>query len=232
MQHDIRLHYHRLLDEEHHGHPAVVERIYTGGRGRPRIHIDRDFLAWAYTQRSVSGIARFLHVDRSVVRSALLDYGLAEPQENPFRTHDSPSPSPTPSPPATLIQAAVPTPRLSEIADDLLDPALPVPDTLPEEMGTQSTHPVSYTGPLSTMSDSELDDIIIRLRSHYRRAGLSMLDGMLRRLGHHIPRERIRQSLVRVDPVQRVFERIRIRRRTYSVPGPNSLWHHDGQHGE
>ncbi|RXW17274.1 hypothetical protein EST38_g8582 [Candolleomyces aberdarensis] len=27
-----------------------------------------------------------------------------------------------------------------------------------------------------------------------------------------------------------VFERFRIRRRTYSVPGPNSLWHHDGQH--
>jgi hypothetical protein len=28
-----------------------------------------------------------------------------------------------------------------------------------------------------------------------------------------------------------VFQRITIRRRTYHVPGPNSLWHHDGQHG-
>ncbi|KAF8186549.1 hypothetical protein K438DRAFT_1032782 [Mycena galopus ATCC 62051] len=45
-----------------------------------------------------------------------------------------------------------------------------------------------------------------------------MFDGMLRRLGHHVPRERIRQSLVRVDPVQRVFQRITIRRRTYYVP--------------
>lgn len=57
------------------------------------------------------------------------------------------------------------------------------------------------------------------------------MDGMLRRLGYVIQRERIRQSLIRIDPVQRVFERIRIRRRVYSVPGPNALWHHDGQHG-
>lgn len=99
-------------------------------------------------------------------------------------------------------------------------------------METQQAHPVSYTGPLSTMSDNELDDFIICLRSHYRRAGISMLDGMLRCLGHHVPRERIRQARVRIDPVQRVFERIRIRCRTYSVPGPNSLWHHDGQHGD
>ena len=34
------------------------------------------------------------------------------------------------------------------------------------------------------------------------------------------------------DPVRRIFERIRIRRRQYSVLGPNSLWHHDGQHGQ
>jgi hypothetical protein len=90
----------------------------------------------------------------------------------------------------------------------------------------------SYTGPLSSIIDDELDSLLFRLRQHYRRAGLSMFDGMLRRLGHHVPRARIRQSLLRIDPVQRVFQRITIRRRTYSVPGPNSLWHHDGQHGQ
>ena len=56
--------------------------------------------------------------------------------------------------------------------------------------------------------------------------------GMLRRLGHVVPYERVRLSLWRVDPVVRVFDRIRIRRRGYSVPGPMALWHHDGQHGE
>lgn len=90
---------------------------------------------------------------------------------------------------------------------------------------------VSFTGPLSSLSDDELDSIIISLRSHYRRAGITVLDGMLRRLGHRVTRERIRGSLIRIDPVQRVFQRIRIRRRVYSVSGPNSLWHHDGQHG-
>ncbi|KAG8941496.1 hypothetical protein FRC03_004468 [Tulasnella sp. 419] len=54
---------------------------------------------------------------------------------------------------------------------------------------------------------------------------------MLRRLGHRVPVRRIRESLYRVDPVRRVFGRVKIKRRTYKVPGPNSLWHHDGQHG-
>ncbi len=58
-----------------------------------------------------------------------------------------------------------------------------------------------------------------------------MLNGMLRRLGHRVPIEHIRQSLLRIDPVRQIFERIRIRRREYRVLGPNSLWHHDGQHG-
>jgi hypothetical protein len=35
-----------------------------------------------------------------------------------------------------------------------------------------------------------------------------MLGGMLQRLGYRISRERITQSLVRIDPVQRVFQRI------------------------
>jgi len=59
-----------------------------------------------------------------------------------------------------------------------------------------------------------------------------MLDGMLRNLGHRIPRERIWQSLIRIDPVHQVFDRIQIHRWVYSVPGPNSLWHPDGQHGK
>jgi hypothetical protein len=91
---------------------------------------------------------------------------------------------------------------------------------------------VSFTGPLSTLSDDSLDILITQLRSNFRHAGLSMLDGMLRRLGHRLPRGRIRASLMHIDPVQRVFQRIRIRCRVCSVPGPNSLWHHDGQHGQ
>jgi hypothetical protein len=94
-----------------------------------------------------------------------------------------------------------------------------------------SLHFQSFTGPLSVINDEELDLIISQLRQQFTRAGITMLHGMLQQLGYRIPRERIRRSLYRIDPVHRIFGRIRIRRRTYSVAGPNSLWHHDGQHG-
>ncbi|KAJ3925780.1 MAG: hypothetical protein NXY57DRAFT_874288, partial [Lentinula lateritia] len=60
------------------------------------------------------------------------------------------------------------------------------------------------------------------------RAGIRMLNGMLRRLGHIVPYEHIQYSLLRIDPIQRVFDRIRIQHQGYSIPAPNSLWHHDG----
>jgi hypothetical protein len=222
MQQDIRLQYQQTLAESHHGRPTIIENIYTGEPGRPRIYIDPDFLRWAYGHRSISGIARFLHVDCSVVRNALLDYGIVQPQADPF--------------------ARTPSPELNntDITDDILDPALPIPQTLPDDIiatsshapGAAPPHPISFTGPLSATTDDELNELVIRLQSHYCRAGISMLDGMLRHLGHCIPRERIRASLLCIDPVQQVFECICIRQRVYSVPGPNSLWHHDGQHGE
>ncbi len=106
--------------------------------------------------------------------------------------------------------------------DDLLDPQAPA---------NIAGHLVSYTGPLSQLTDQELDTILTDLKKRFVRAGISMTDGLLRGMGIRVPRTRIRDSLLRIDPVHRVFERITIRRRTYSVPGPNSLWHHDGQHG-
>jgi hypothetical protein len=223
MQLDIRLQYEEALDQSHYGRPTVVERIHTGRCGRPRVHIDPDFLRWAYAHRSTSGIARFLHVGRRTVRNALLDYGIAETQDNPFNP--------------TIEDEEDDETRY----EDLLDPNIPFPGSIPISNVPDGQSPnstdqlalpvVSFTGPLSTILDVELDTLIQQLRAHFRRAGISMLDGMLRRLGHRLPRERIRESLMRIDPVQRVFQRIRIRRRVYSVPGPNSLWHHDGQHG-
>ena len=88
-----------------------------------------------------------------------------------------------------------------------------------------------FMGPLSLMTDEELDDTILRLCSHYQRAGISMLDGMLWHLGHQLPCECIRTSLMRIDPIQHVFQWVQIQRCVYSIPGPMSLWHHDGQHG-
>ncbi|KAJ7477489.1 hypothetical protein FB451DRAFT_1032905 [Mycena latifolia] len=189
---------------------------------RLEIHIDPDFLRWSYSHRSTAGIHRFLGVSHRTVRSALLANGLATLQSNPFPTESVSEPLPT------LLDNA----NTSGGNDDLLDPDIPMPDHLPEDVENLApARIVSYMGPLSEIPDDELDFLLLHLRSHYRRAGLGMLDGMLRRLGHRVPRERVRQSLLRIDPVRRILERIRIRRRIYSVPGPNSLWHHDGQHG-
>lgn len=97
------------------------------------------------------------------------------------------------------------------------------PDPELADQRTSRISVTSFTRPLSDISDDELDMLLTQLRTHYRRAGVTMLGGMLLHLGYRIPRERIRLSLIRIDPVQRVFQRIKIRRRVYSVPGPNSL---------
>ncbi|KAJ7621560.1 hypothetical protein DFH06DRAFT_1009844 [Mycena polygramma] len=198
-----------LINESHQGRPAVVETIRTGAPGRPSVEINPDFLRWAYSLRSTASIARFLGLGRSVVRRALIEHGIAIPRQQP----------------ATLAALDNNNEPTSVPTDEyLVNPEQATPPAAAPSVS-------SFTGPLSDISDDELDDLLIRLRTHFRRAGITMFDGMLRRLGHHVPRERIRQALIRVDPVQRVFQRITIRRRTYHVPGPNSLWHHDGQHG-
>ncbi|KAJ3507942.1 hypothetical protein NMY22_g16776 [Coprinellus aureogranulatus] len=204
MQNDIRLHHSSAISSSHHGHPTVIEEVHSGGRGRPAIHIDRDFLQWAYSLRSVSSIARFLGVHRTTVRRALIFHGLAEAQDNPF-----------------LARGNHPDVADGQ-ADDFLDPQVHPAD---------QPQVSSYTGPVSSISNEQLDLAILQLRQQFPRAGVTMLHGMLLTTGHNVPRRRISESLLRIDPVQRVFDRIRIRRRVYSVPGPNALWHHDGQHG-
>jgi hypothetical protein len=223
MRTDIRTQYEIGLSASHYGRPSVVGVQRTGRRGRPRLVFDPGFLQWAMTQRTTSRIASFLSVGRTTLRQAMLDYGLAEPGDNPFF-------------PEGFISLDPSETVLVSDDDDILEPELPLPLTLPQEV--VNANPVaqysmsSTTATLSTMTDDQLDNLLLQLKTHFRRAGITMLDGMLRQLGHRVPRDRIQASLLRIDPVHRVFNRIQIRRRVYSVPGPNSLWHHDGQHGE
>lgn len=225
MQHDVRLQYRDALDASHHGAPLLTETVRTGRPGRPSIHIDPQFLQWAYAHRSTAGISRFLNVARSTVRDALLHYGIAQPQQNPFAElsyhgDDTIVPYDFSENDDLLLSASA---EHGDDHDDLLDPEI----SLDQIMGPANSENVtqnnglipenpavlsSYTGPLSTITDDELDSVIHNLRAQYRRAGIGILDGMLRRLGHRIQRERIRASLMRIDPVQRVFQRIHIRR--------------------
>jgi hypothetical protein len=175
---DIRSMYERSLNNSHCGRPSVMGTLHTGHRGRPKIVFDPEFLAWAVTQRMTSGIANFLDVDRSTLRKALLEYGLATPGQNPFPNHEESFAASTSDANSNWVD-------LNE-GDDILEPDIPIPSVLPSTLMVEET---PSTSAISTMSDGDLDDLILRLRSHFRRAGIAMIDGMLRRLGHRVQRE-------------------------------------------
>lgn len=59
-----------------------------------------------------------------------------------------------------------------------------------------------------------------------------MIYGHLHSNGHRVPRERIAAAYIRVHGTPGTFAGRRIHRKVYNVAGPNSLWHHDGQHGK
>jgi len=94
------------------------------------------------------------------------------------------------------------------------------------EFGIQET-----TG-FTDITDAELDGLVQQfMLEHGSLMGCAMISGRLRSLGLRVQRQRVRESIVRVDPAN-----VRLRwasvvyRRAYSVPGPNSLWHLDGHH--
>jgi len=226
LKSDISIAYQKAVDASHYGHPIVMEAVRNGQRGRPRIVIEPNFLRWAYSHRGASGIGRFLGVSRTTVRNSLLYHGIAAPGHNPFPLPPGPSQAP-PEVEHPFGNAPPMTPTRSHL-DNTLNPEVLGP-TL--HSSTVDYNPLRQDTRITSWTDNELDEALRRLRIRFPKAGISILRGQLERLGHHVPKERIRLSLLRIDPVRRVFERIRIGRRTYKVAGPNSLWHHDGQHG-
>ena len=81
------------------------------------------------------------------------------------------------------------------------------------------------------ITDAELNDIITKIRRDHPRDGEAMTNGHLVRLGVQVPRRRLRQLIHRVDHEATVARQGRtIRRRIYSVPHPNAVWHIDTHH--
>lgn len=245
LDQEVRRAHRQALDASHHGTHHPVSYIYTGNTGRPRAVIDRDWLAWAHQHRSTSAIARYLNLGRNRVREALIEYGLAERQEYPFEVHYTSSPLDN-NPDDFHSNHHNDVQSLANEAENGEDAGMEPNNHADDEFGDEppALEPIgpsrravytqirSYTNPVSQWTDEELDNAIARIRVHYHNAGLTLIRGSLLAMGQRVPRERIRQSLLRIDPVRRIFERRTIQRRTYSVPGPNSLWHHDGQHGK
>jgi len=84
----------------------------------------------------------------------------------------------------------------------------------------------------SNISEDELDIKVRNIINMFPNIGYRRLMGELERQGFHICRDKARESLRRIDPVGVTSRWLQgpVIRRKYSVRGPLSLWHIDGNH--
>jgi hypothetical protein len=81
------------------------------------------------------------------------------------------------------------------------------------------------------ISDYDLDAEISELTIDRPQRGDVILQGYLESRGLHVQRQRVRDSVIRINPEERARRRRRtIQRRVYNVAGPHHLWHLDGNH--
>lgn len=115
----------------------------------------------------------------------------------------------------------------------LVEPGPPVYVKYIHDDGLSYRFYTSSTGPVSDLSDDELNTLIAEIVQRFPNFGRCMIDGHLKHLGHRVPCSRVQAAYLRVHgPPAASFGRTQIERQVYLVPGPNSLWHHDGQHGK
>ena len=83
----------------------------------------------------------------------------------------------------------------------------------------------------TSISDSDLDGHVREIQYNNPNIGMSLLQGYLQSRGVFVQRHRVRQSVLRINPIASLsrWQQV-VSRRSYSVPGPNSLWHIDGHH--
>ena len=91
---------------------------------------------------------------------------------------------------------------------------------------------LDQTTGFSEISNEQLDTIVTQfLTNHGNLVGYFIVSGHLRSLGLLVQRDRIRESIRRVDSRNsRIRWAVVVSQRSYSVAGPNSLWHIDGHH--
>lgn len=82
----------------------------------------------------------------------------------------------------------------------------------------------------SSITDLELDEKMAEIKRNYPNSGQVMINGHLMSQSVHVQRRRLRESLTRLTQSMHLPVNPRIYRRAYSVPGPNYLWHIDGNH--
>lgn len=78
----------------------------------------------------------------------------------------------------------------------------------------------------SEIDDDELDIFVGQILHYSPESGERMVLGALKGYGVKVQRERVRQSIGRVDPVSRELRRrTAIHQRVYNVRTPNALWY-------
>ncbi|KAK6984929.1 hypothetical protein R3P38DRAFT_2465756, partial [Favolaschia claudopus] len=83
----------------------------------------------------------------------------------------------------------------------------------------------------TSLSKSELDDLVKSFREAKPDSGVRYLIGFLRNQGLHIQKRRVYSAVHRVDGLGRIVRQQRlIRRKPYEVSRPHALWHVDGHH--
>ena len=83
----------------------------------------------------------------------------------------------------------------------------------------------------TTLSDIQLDSIVRAYKQAKPDSGMRYLIGFLRKYGLRVQKNRVYQSLQRVDGLGATLRQRRtIQRREYQSSRPNALWHCDGHH--
>ena len=133
---------------------------------------------------------------------------------------------------ARLLKCSTRHVRRQALRYGFVNPGPPVLVYVRNRDGSTTRLHRSVTAPVSTLTDHQLDALLAHILTVFPHFGRRMIRGHLAALGHRVPDTRIRESFLRVHGAPPVFgSRNRIVRKQYQVPGPNSLVHHDGQHG-
>jgi hypothetical protein len=83
----------------------------------------------------------------------------------------------------------------------------------------------------SNLTDEELRVVVSEIYSRHVNCGVRMMMGHLRSRGIRVQRYKVREILREIDPANSALRwGLAIKRRVYSVPSANSLWHIDTHH--
>lgn len=130
------------------------------------------------------------------------------------------------------FQCSARTIQRRQIEYGIREPQPPPRQRIVLQDGTVVVRHTSSTRPYSTMTDEELFAFMQACLIQFGNHGYQMADGYLRGQGYSVQRRRVNEAIYHIRGVPAFFGNRRVGRRVYRVKGPNSLWHHDGQHGE